>query len=202
MEVVIVDDGSTDRSHVLIKQFIQKYGDLGRKLIFRSQRNRGKGGAVKKAFSLSSGDFIIIQDADLEYDVNDINAVLAPIVLKGKDVIYGSRRLSPDNEKFFQPAYYIGGVAVTEFTNLLFRSNLTDEPTCYKAFRRHIFQRFEPVSDGFEWEPEITAKILKAGIEIGEVPIRYFPRKVNEGKKIKPADGLKAFWTLFKYRMV
>jgi glycosyltransferase involved in cell wall biosynthesis len=197
-EIIIVDDGSTDKSNELITNYLKKnkYGDY--KLV--TKKNGGKGSAVKEGFRKAKGDIIIIQDADLEYDPNDYNHLIQPIIDKKFQVIYGSRRLDKSNKTHSHFRYYAGGILVTTFTNILYGSQLTDEPTCYKVFSHEVIKKLKINSNGFEWEPEITAKILKRGIKIGELPIKYYPRKVSEGKKINWKDGLKALWTLLYYK--
>lgn len=198
-EIIIVDDGSTDRSRELIKEKAKEYRNI--KVIFH-EKNTGKGGAIRTAINASTGDILIVQDADLEYDPDEYEKVIAPILEGKAKVVYGSRILEKRNKEKSSLAFYLGGRIVTLTANILFHAKLTDEPTCYKAFDREIFKEISFESNGFEWEPEITAKILKKGYKIHEVPISYYPRKTNEGKKIKAKDGFKAIATLIKYRFV
>lgn len=191
-EIIVVNDGSTDGSEKIVSEFVQV------KLI--NKDNGGKGSAVKVGFEHASGDICIVQDADLEYDPRDYQACIDPILKGDADVVYGSRLLHPDNKEISSLAFYLGGRLVTFFTNFLFWSRLTDEPTCYKTFRTETIRKFSISGNGFEWEPEITAKLLKSKIKIAEVPIRYYPRKKTEGKKIKWRDGVIALLTLLKYR--
>ena len=141
---------------------------------------------------------LIVQDADLEYDPNDYAVILDRFTDTGVKVVYGSRILGGGSHSYRR--YYWGGRLVTMFANVLYGSHLTDEPTCYKAIRREVLDELELVSKGFEFCPEITAKLLRRGYQIHEVPIRYHPRSFEQGKKISWRDGLIALWTLLRYR--
>jgi len=195
-EIIIVDDGSTDGSRELIKR-------LGCKFILKDF-NEGKGSAVIEGFKKCTGDLILIQDADLEYDPNEYPSLVKPIIDGECKVVYGSRFSSKrGNLKRNKLVYFIhllGNSFLTFLTNLLFRANLTDMETCYKVFLREVIEGVDFYSKGFEFEPELTAKILKRGFKIKEVPINYFSRDFSEGKKITFIDGLKAFYYLFKFR--
>lgn len=198
-EIIIVNDGSTDNSEKIIKKFLRK-GKKGIDYKFLSKPNAGKGSAVKTGIKNSTGDIIIIQDADMEYNPHEYQSLIDPIINKKAKVVYGSRRLNKSNEKYSSLSFYLGGMLVTWVTNLLYRSNLTDEPTCYKVFEGKLARSMEIKGDKFEWEPEITAKILKKGIRIMEIPISYRPRSMEEGKKINWKDGMQAIYTLFYWR--
>lgn len=195
MQIIIVDDGSSDGTREILREMERE--DL---IVAFHEKNQGKGAAVRTGFQLVDGDVAVIQDADLEYDPHDLLSMLAAMIDGNARVVYGSRILRQDNPHGGLP-FHLGGRLVTMATNLLFGSRLTDEPTCYKMFRTEVLQDVGIESDGFEWEPEVTAKILKKGIRIIEVPISYKPRSVSGGKKIKPVDGIKAVWTLLKYRL-
>ena len=198
-EIIIVDDGSKDRTVAIIKDLQKKYKYIK---FIQHKKNKGKGGAIKTAIKYATGDILIVQDADLEYNPQDYFQCILPI-LKGKaKVVYGSRRLEKRNKKYSGLSYYIGGIGITWLFNLLFFTRLTDEPTCYKTFRSDVIKKIKINSNGFEWEPEITAKVTKKGIKIYEVPIIYCPRSVKEGKKIRWKDGFNAIWTIIKYRLV
>jgi len=193
-EIIIVDDYSKDGTKELIKKI------KGKSIIkVFHEKNRGKGAAVKSGIEKSTGDIIIIQDADLEYNPNEYQILINPILNKQAEVVYGSRSLKKEN-KYSHISFLLGGKLVTLVTNLLYFSRITDEPTCYKTFKADIIKNIKINGDRFEWEPEVTAKILKKGIKIYEVPISYFPRKKSEGKKINWKDGISAIWTLIKYR--
>lgn len=201
-EIIVVNDGSKDNT-------LQAISSIPKIKVITYAVNRGKGGAIKEGFRQATGDIMIVQDADLEYDPNEIPSVVEPIIKRNAKVVYGSRFLSSiqkEKNRFFlkhHKSYLfacLGGRIITLTTNLLFWSKLTDEPTGYKCFKSEVLKNINIENNGFEWEPEITAKILKRGIKIAEVPISYYPRTYTEGKKINWKDGLKAIWTLIKYR--
>jgi len=189
-EIIVIDDGSTDKSFEIIKN------TSGIKII-RHKKNKGKGATIRTALKYLTGDIMIIQDADLELNPEEIINVINPIIKGKAKVVYGSRNIHKIKEGR-QLRFYIGGLLVTWVTNLLYKTKLTDEPCGYKAFKTEIIRELEINSDGFEWEPEITAKIAKKGIKIYEVPVSYVPRR--EGKKINWKDGIKALWTLIYWR--
>jgi dolichol-phosphate mannosyltransferase len=191
-EIIVIDGGSTDRSREILKS------QAGIRLIL-SRRDTGKGSAVKRGLAASSGGIVIIQDADLEYDPRDIPLCMKPILEGRARVVYGSRRLRRENREHSGLLFLIGGILITKATNILFGSSLTDEPTCYKCFDSGLLKSLEIRSDGFEWEPEVTARILRQGIPIVEVPVRYRPRR--KGKKIRYRDGFRALWTLLRFRL-
>jgi dolichol-phosphate mannosyltransferase len=192
-EIVVVDDGSKDRT----AEIVQTFADRGVRLI-RHERNRGKGAAIHTGLRRARGRFVIIQDADLEYDPRDFPAVLAPLLEGRAEVVYGSRNMTR-NPRVSQ-LFYWGGRAVTFVANLLYGSHLTDEATCYKAMKRELMQSLHLQSRGFGFCPEVTGKLLRRGTRIVEVPIRYSPRSLREGKKIKARDGIAAVLILLWYR--
>ncbi|MEZ5990785.1 MAG: glycosyltransferase family 2 protein [Planctomycetota bacterium] len=199
VEMVIVDDGSKDRTAEIARAWAQRHADekrLSVKVI--SKENGGKGTAVRRGIEESSGEYVIIQDADLEYDPNDYIKLLEPMLAEGAEVVYGSRITGPDKPGSLK--FYLGGKLVTLVTNILYWSHITDEPTCYKLFRGDLIRSIPLTCTGFEFCPEVTAKVLKRGIQIHEVPIRYFPRSIEEGKKIRSWDGILAIWELLKWR--
>ena len=195
-EIVVVDDGSKDNTLSVLKTI------KGIKLIGH-KKNSGKGAAIRTAIKHATGDIIIIQDADLEYDPNEYGILIKPIIEKKAKVVYGSRRLKKSNRKHSGLSFYIGGVSLTLLTNILYPSaHITDEPTCYKVFRADILKNMKLRCMRFEFCPEVTAKVIKRGIKIKEVPISYYPRSVEEGKKINWKDGVEAVWTLLKFRFM
>ncbi len=195
-EIIIVDDGSTDGSRDLLKL---EEGQPGTIVIYH-ERNQGKGAAVRTGFDRATGDILLIQDADLEYDPRDYPTLLRPIEEGRVKVVYGSRFLGPRKAMMFW--HMLGNKTLTLLTNILYNAILSDMETCYKAFRADVIRGIPLRSKRFEFEPEITAKVLKRGHRIFEVPISYYGREYHEGKKISWRDGPKAAWTLIKYRFV
>ena len=195
-EIIVVDDGSTDGTRVLLAALV---ADLPGITGLFHEGNRGKGAAVATGLARAIGRVVIIQDADLEYDPQEYGAVIAPILAGEAQVVYGSRNLQPNHYSY--RLFYWGGRLVTLVTNLLYGSRLTDEATCYKAFALPVIQGLHLTSAGFEFCPEVTAKVLRQGYAIREVPISYHARPREEGKKIRASDGLRAIWTLLKYRV-
>jgi len=195
-EVVVVDDGSTDETASVVGPFVER--DRRFRLL-RHAANLGKGAAVRTALSHATGDILIIQDADLEYDPADFPKLLRPLREGRAEVVYGSR-VRGDNRMSYL-SFFLGGLLLSLLTDLLYAARITDEPTCYKAFRRKALSRIELKARGFEFCPELTAKLLLAGWRIHEVPISYAPRSKDEGKKIRWTDGLTAIWTLVFLRL-
>jgi glycosyltransferase involved in cell wall biosynthesis len=196
-EVVVVDDGSTDGTRDILRA-MPEAGDL--RIVYHDC-NQGKGAAVRTGFQHATGEVFIIQDADLEYDPREYPALLKPIEEGISNVVYGSRFLGgPRKAMFFWNM--IANKILTLTTNLLYNSILSDMETCYKVFRADLVKNIPLRARGFELEPEITAKILKRGHRIYEVPISYNGREWDEGKKIRWTDGPKALWTLIKYRFI
>ncbi len=192
-ELIIVDDGSTDGT----LDVLQEIRGPSIKILFHG-RNKGKGAAIRTGLEEVTGEFAIIQDADLEYDPQDYLLLLTPILSGEADVVYGSR-FRGEYEDFLS-LHWLGNKFLTLTTNLLYRSHLSDMETCYKLFRTDILKSIEFHSNRFDFEPEITAKLLRRGIKIIEVPISYIGRQFAEGKKITWRDGFTALWTLIKYR--
>ncbi|MBI5453480.1 MAG: glycosyltransferase family 2 protein [Deltaproteobacteria bacterium] len=194
-EIILVDDFSTDGS----REILQGLAEKGEKVFFH-ERNMGKGAALRTGFAHVTGDYCIVQDADLEYDPEDYHRLIAP-VLKGKAVVvYGSRFTGEHRNMFFH--HWVGNKFLTLVTNMLYNTTISDMETCYKLFRSDIIKSVNIKSNRFNFEPEITAKVLKKGFRIYEVPISYAGREFSEGKKITWRDGFSALWTLLKYRFV
>jgi len=201
-EIIIVDDGSTDGTRDYLEEIRQKAKEDGRgqlKIIFH-ENNMGKGAAIRTGIKHAQGDIIIIQDADLEYDPRDYPVLLEPILEDKADVVYGSRFLGgPHRVLYFW--HYVGNLMITLLSNMFTDLNLTDMETGYKVFRKEAIKDIEIRSNRFGFEPEITAKIAKKGLRVYEVPISYYGRSYQEGKKITWKDGLKAIFTILKYNL-
>jgi glycosyltransferase involved in cell wall biosynthesis len=197
-EIIVVDDGSEDGS----RQILEAEAAQGHVRAFYHERNQGKGAAIRTGLKNATGDFLVIQDADLEYDPREYRLLLQPILEERANVVYGSRfRGGPTKTMFF--IHMLGNRFLTLVTNILYDTILSDMETCYKCFRAEVIRDIPLRARGFEFEPEITAKVLKRGHRIYEVPISYTGREFEEGKKISPwRDGLKAVWTLVKYRFI
>jgi glycosyltransferase involved in cell wall biosynthesis len=194
-EFIVVDDGSTDGTRAVLTQL----GDSTVKILTHPQ-NRGKGAAIRTGLEHVTGDLVLIQDADLEYDPDDWQKLIAP-VLRGKaTVVYGSRFTGERRNMLF--LHWAGNRALSLVTNLLYNTTLSDMETCYKLFDRRVLESMTLKSDKFDFEPEVTAKVLRQGIRIYEVPISYAGREFEEGKKITWRDGFAALTALVKYRFV
>jgi len=201
-EIIVVDDGSTDSTKKLLKNFQIK--DL-KIVIFK--HNRGKGAAIREGFKRAKGDIIAIQDADLEYNPQDLLRLVKPILDGTALVVYGNRFAKYPlriwgKERTILPAHWMGNKILTGLTNLLYGVRLSDMETCYKMVSKEVLSHLRLVSSRFEIEPEITAKILKKGFQILEIPIKVKPRTHTQGKKLHWHDGIKAVWTLIKYRFL
>lgn len=199
-EVVLINDGSTDNTVKILKK--QRYKNLS---VIKHNTNFGKGAAIRSGLKHISGDVVIIQDADLEYNPNDFSKLLKPILFKKADVVYGSRLINYPlilfgKNKIPLPAHWIGNKILTFMINCLYQCNLTDMETCYKLFTAGVLKNLNLKSNRFEIEPEITSKILKMGFNIVEIPIKVKPRTHKDGKKISWKDGFIAIWTILYYR--
>ena len=193
-EIIVVDDCSNDGTTDILKKDGQKYCH---KIIYH-QKNTGKGGALRSGFECTTGDVVIIQDSDFEYDITDIPKVVLPIFNDECDVCYGSRFLNQKAKGY--KSNQLANKVLTSVSNLMTGNKVTDMETCYKAFRGDIIRSINIVENRFGFEPEITAKISKMGYKIYEVPISYNPRTKEEGKKIKYKDGFRALYCIAKYK--
>jgi len=193
-EIIVVDDGSTDGT----AQALRERTEAGVVVAHHSEKNSGKGTAIRKGITLASGDIILIQDGDLEYDPNDYGRLLDPIVKGEAAVVYGSRFLRKPTGMALKNR--IANWILTKTANALFDARLTDEATAYKAFRAPVLRELNLECRRFEFCPEVTAKLRRRGYGIREVPISYNPRGIAQGKKIRARDGFHALWTLIKYR--
>lgn len=192
-EIIAVDDGSTDETSKVIKVI----KDIK---VIRHKTNQGKGSAIRTGIAAATGDYVMIQDADLEYDPQDILKLLEPIKQGKAEVVYGSRFTGPRRNMFFW--HWMGNQLLTLLTNVLYNTTLSDMETCYKLMPATLVKSLQLRAKRFEFEPEVTAKILKRGLRIWEVPISYAGREYHEGKKISWKDGIPALWALLKYRFV
>ena len=189
-EIIVVDDGSIDKSFDILRK-------IDGVKILRYRKNKGKGAAVRTALKHLTGDYFIIQDADIELDPKEILKIIKPVLEKKAIVVYGSRRLNQKAENR-TPLFWLGGQFITFMTNFLYGTKLTDEPCGYKLFKTEIVKNFKIEENRFGWEPEITAKISKKGVKIYEVAINFKSRSTKQGKKLKRRDGLRAAWVLLR----
>jgi len=195
-EVVVVDDASSDGSARILAELAARHPELRP---FRHAKNQGKGAALRTALEQVTGDIVLIQDADLEYDPADYPALLRPIEEGHADVVYGSRFLGGAFGRVHLYHHYLANRCLTTFSNLITNLNLTDMETCYKVFRVEVARRLDLRSKGFAVEPEITAKVARMRLRVYEVPVRYAGRDYSAGKKIRPRDGLIALWAVVRW---
>ncbi|MBI3036822.1 glycosyltransferase family 2 protein [Candidatus Woesearchaeota archaeon] len=201
-EIIVVDDFSTDGT----REFLAEVKSGKVKVVFH-EKNMGKGCAVRTGLRHATGDIIIFQDADVEYDPNDYGKLIQPIVDGKADVVFGSRFLGKSlselgHGRLVLPAHFMGNKILTFITNIFYGQKLTDMETGYKVFRGSVIKGLDFRANRFDMEPEITSKLLKRRVKVVEVPIRYFARDFSQGKKITWKDGMKAAWCLVKFRFV
>jgi len=193
-EIIIVDDGSTDGT----REKLQALPPMDDVAILFHEKNYGKGAAIRTALAYTRGEYVLIQDSDLEYDPQDYPRLLHPLETGKANVVYGVRPDRPERGLRF----FLGAKLLTHLTNLLYGAGIHDEATCYKVVRRSLLERMQLACQRFEFCPEVTAKLCRMGEKIEEVPISYHPRSAVEGKKIRHSDGWLAIWTLIRYRFV
>ena len=196
-QIIVVNDGSTDRTDKILEA-LKTVHPL---TVVHCEENRGKGFAIRRGLPYAKGEAVVIQDADMELVPADLSALLKPLEKKSVQVVYGSRFLNGRGNASLQN--FIANRLLATYTNLLYGCRITDESTGYKAFSTELITRLNLTCEGFEFCPEVTAKILRAGYHIYEVPVSYFPRTKKEGKKLRFwSDGVFAAWTLLKYRFI
>lgn len=196
-EIIVCDDGSGDRTAAIV----QEASDNDPRIrLVKHPGNRGKGAAVRTALDAAKGDYSLIQDADLEYEVDDYPALLTPL-LSGADVVYGSRFLAKRHPDGMRLPNFVANRILTTTANVLYGLSITDEATCFKVFRTDLLRSLNLTCTGFEFCPEVTAKLGLARVRIVEVPISYTARAIEEGKKVRWTDGFEAMWVLLKHRV-
>jgi glycosyltransferase involved in cell wall biosynthesis len=196
IELLCIDDGSSDGSREILLDLEKRWPQIR---LFLQPRNLGKGAALRRGIHEATGDYVIIQDADLEYDPKDYPRLLGPLEAGQADVVYGSRFLGGGPHRVLYYWHSVGNWLLTQLSNMLTNLNMTDMETCYKAFRREVIQAIHLEEDRFGFEPEVTVKISKRDLRVYEVGISYWGRTYAEGKKIGWKDGLRALWCLIKY---
>lgn len=199
-EIIIVDDFSTDGTRDKLKQEIENSGRVHQ--VLYHEKNKGKGAALRTGIAAATGDVVIIQDADLEYDPNEYDRLVAPIEMDRADVVFGSRFAGGSANRVLYFWHRMGNGFLTLLSNMFTNLNLTDMEVCYKVFRRELIQGIEIEENRFGFEPEITAKVAKLDCRIYEVGISYYGRTYDEGKKIGWKDGVRAIWCILKYNLL
>jgi dolichol-phosphate mannosyltransferase len=197
-EVIVIDDGSFDKTPTILNQLKLKHPSLE---VLTQEQNKGKTAAIVEGLKVATGDYMIIQDADLEYDPQDIPAIVSQLKSGETSVVYGSRNINRERNNYHYLAFYLGGILITKVYNFLYWKKLTDIATGYKLVSTSLARNLNLHESGFGFCAEITAKLTRRGQEIIDVPITYKPRTFAEGKKINYKDGLQAIWILLKYRL-
>jgi glycosyltransferase involved in cell wall biosynthesis len=194
-EIIVVDDSSTDGT----REILRKYASTNSYKLFLHDRNRGKGAALRTGFAQTTGDIVLVQDADLEYDPREYGKLLEPILEGKADAVYGSRFMGGDPKRTLFFWHYLGNRFLTILSNLFTNLNLSDMETCFKVFRGELIRKIKTRENRFGFEPEVTSKIAKSGARVYEVGISYWGRTYEEGKKITWKDGVRAIWTILRY---
>ena len=197
MEIIVIDDGSTDGTREILESLRPSIDRL-----ILLERNMGKGAAVKAGFAAATGDAVVIQDADLEYDPQDFRDLLGPIMTADADLVFGSRMTGAKPQRAYYFWHYVGNWVITSITRVLYNTTLNDIYTCYKMIRREHLAGLNLTSDGFEFDAELVAKLLKRNLIVFEVPIAYYGRSYEQGKKIRWYHTGRVIWNLLKYRIV
>jgi glycosyltransferase involved in cell wall biosynthesis len=199
-EIIVVDDGSTDGTRQRLQSEIEPSGRVAK--VLYHDANRGKGAALRTGFAAATGDAVIVQDADLEYDPNEYSKLMEPLLLNKADVVFGSRFIGSEAHRVLYYWHRVGNSFLTTLSNMFTGVDLTDMESCYKLFRREVIQRIQIEENRFGFEPEITAKVAKLRCRIYEVGISYYGRTYEEGKKIGWRDGVRAIFCILKYNLL
>jgi glycosyltransferase involved in cell wall biosynthesis len=194
-EIIVVDDLSTDGT----REILREYSPADSFKLYLHKRNRGKGAALRTGFAQTTGDIVLVQDADLEYDPREYGKLLDPILEGKADVVYGSRFMGGEPKRTLFFWHYLGNRFLTTLSNIFTNLNLSDMETCFKVFRGEVIRKIKTSENRFGFEPEVTSKIAKAGARVYEVGIGYAGRTYQEGKKITWKDGVRAIWTILRY---